>query len=76
MNRTSKPERRRNKRDWLSWRKLSQGLTRTGNVTAIKPDPSTGLAAFCRWKREELPTISMRIGLTVCPTEKQTKDSR
>jgi hypothetical protein len=62
---TSKGERRRRKHDWLRWRTFSRTLTRTGTVTDIKPDPRSSLAAFCRWHRQDVPPISLRVGLIV-----------
>lgn len=66
-NPTTKPERRQRKREWLQWRRLGRIATRLGHVTAIEPGPECTLGEFCRWYRDETPTIRVRARLTITP---------
>lgn len=71
MARTVKAQRRAAKDAWLAWRAMGRRLERRGGAVVVDPGPSMGLAAFCRWQREQTPTIAVRVRLAITPRERR-----
>lgn len=66
MNRTTKAERRRAKRDSIRWRGLAKRMQRRGSGAALlNPPPRQGVAAWARLNRAEPVHLAVRLPATV-----------